>query len=301
MFNEKTVPHIWPILIYQAFVIIVLGMVIWIESRIDHPSWHWMAASCAAYGGIGSAGGAIFCLYKKPKQNKIGYYLDPLIGFLTGVVLYWGNFVPTWPGEAKEQLDIGYGLAFAAGIYTSLCNVGIRVIRLLAQDRRQDSNELLAERNQAQPEQKQKSSTAAMVVGAILAYAVLWSIVLGIILTLDINPFPYDIRDQWDILVWGCVGGTLLIFYGIIKHGIWKRDFSKDYIMWYIAQPVIAGMLGAFIYYLGRHFQITSILVEMYAAQGLACLVGFRQEYVLKAIDLVIRLLTPEPTKGQTL
>jgi hypothetical protein len=81
------------------------------------------------------------------------------------------------------------------------------------------------------------------------------------------------------------------------------RDFDKQYIMWYVVQPVIGLLLGALVHLvIGAGFLIArglnqpdqAVIASLFP-YAVACIVGFRQRSILEMIDRVIQVITPSP------
>jgi hypothetical protein len=125
--------------------------------------------------------------------------------------------------------------------------------------------------------------------------------------------FPY-----WNTMAWGGIGGVVGSLYSLYWHAAVEQDFDKQYLMWYIVQPVMGVILGGIVYLI-----IASgfISVQVLAGQAttfdeatqtmanpavkafhsvVACVAGFRQRFVYEMLDRVVQVLTPRPkTKAE--
>ena len=150
---------------------------------------------------------------------------------------------------------------------------------------------------------------------AAFAYEVLW---LGIlVLAVFLSPVvvnrivgiaegtpgmdPMALSVLWNTMAWGGIGGVIGAFYSLYWHAALKKDFDKQYIMWYIVQPVIGLLIGGLVHLLiGAGFltvmskvSTTSDVILSALPYAVACIAGFRQRFILEIIDRIIQLLTP--------
>jgi hypothetical protein len=69
--------------------------------------------------------------------------------------------------------------------------------------------------------------------------------------------------------------------------------------MWYVVQPVMGGMLGAFIYLVvasGLLAMRSSVqAAETWLPSALACLCGFRQKFVFELLDKLMEVIGLRP------
>jgi hypothetical protein len=125
--------------------------------------------------------------------------------------------------------------------------------------------------------------------------------------------FPY-----WNTMAWGGIGGVVGSLYSLYWHAAVEQDFDKQYLMWYIVQPIMGIILGGIVYLI-----IASgfISVQVLAGQAttfdeatktmanpavkafhsvVACVAGFRQRFVFEMLDRIVQVLTPRPkTKAE--
>ena len=108
--------------------------------------------------------------------------------------------------------------------------------------------------------------------------------------------------------MWGGVGGVVGAFYSLYWHVAQVRDFDKQYSMWYIVQPVMGMLLGALVHLLiGAGFLTMQAgasaegqLVASFFRYAVACIAGFRQQFILEIIDRVIQVITPKPQEKES-
>jgi len=112
----------------------------------------------------------------------------------------------------------------------------------------------------------------------------------------------------WTTMAWGGLGGVIGAFYSLYWHAAKVQDFDKQYMMWYIVQPIIGLLIGGLVHlFIGSGFIVargetasgseTAISLFPYAVAAIA---GFRQRFILEIIDRMIQLLTPAPQESQS-
>lgn len=125
------------------------------------------------------------------------------------------------------------------------------------------------------------------------AWAGTWTHVTDAVHMRDILPF-------WDTMVWGGIGGVVGALYSLYWHVAELQDFDRQYNMWYVVQPVMGAMLGAFIYLIvisgmlamNTNIQITS---SSWFPSALACLCGFRQKFIFELLDKLMEVIGLRP------
>jgi hypothetical protein len=122
----------------------------------------------------------------------------------------------------------------------------------------------------------------------------------------------------WNTMAWGGIGGVVGSLYSLYWHAAVEQDFDKQYLMWYIVQPIMGIILGGIVYLI---IAAGFISVQVLAAQAptfgeaaqamanpalkafhsvVACVSGFRQRFVYEMLDRVVQVLTPRPkTKAE--
>ena len=108
-----------------------------------------------------------------------------------------------------------------------------------------------------------------------------------------------EILPFWDTMIWGGVGGILGALYSLYWHVTEKQDFDRQFNMWYVVQPIMGAMLGAFIYLIvlsGMLAMNTSASVAAtWFPSALACLCGFRQKFVFELLDKLMEVIGLRP------
>jgi hypothetical protein len=117
-----------------------------------------------------------------------------------------------------------------------------------------------------------------------------------------------SVGQLWNTGAWGGVGGVLGALYSLYWHAAKKKDFDKQYAMWYVVQPVIGLIIGAMVYVIvdagflnlvsgGSAVQQLTIKVLPYT---LACIAAFRQRFILEIVDRLIQVLAGAETQPTT-
>lgn len=125
----------------------------------------------------------------------------------------------------------------------------------------------------------------------------LWALTEGRGYSARVVPSGYE--GIWEPIMWGGLGGVCGIFYSLYWHVAIQRDFDRQYVMWYLVQPLLGSMIGMIIYMI--------ITVGFLTIQGtptpanplfmylLAFIAGFRQRFFLELIDRIVQTFTPNP------
>ncbi|MGC8826137.1 MAG: hypothetical protein ACP5TV_03935 [Anaerolineae bacterium] len=109
-----------------------------------------------------------------------------------------------------------------------------------------------------------------------------------------------DILPFWDTMIWGGIGGVVGALYSLYWHVAEQQDFDRQYNMWYVVQPVMGAMLGAFIYLivvsgmLAMSINIQTVSSSWFPS-ALACLCGFRQKFILELLDKLVEVIGLRP------
>lgn len=115
-----------------------------------------------------------------------------------------------------------------------------------------------------------------------------------------------SVEQLWNTAAWGGVGGVLGALYSLYWHAAKVKDFDKQYVMWYVVQPVIGLIIGASLHVIiGAGFltligqpaveQGTPLRLFPYA---LAVIAAFRQRFILEVVDRVIQFVTRTGDQG---
>ncbi|GBD09776.1 hypothetical protein HRbin22_02037 [Candidatus Thermoflexus japonica] len=125
----------------------------------------------------------------------------------------------------------------------------------------------------------------------------LWALTDGRGYSARVVPPSYE--GIWEPIMWGGLGGVCGIFYSLYWHVAIRRDFDRQYVMWYLVQPLLGSMIGMIIYMI--------ITLGFLTIQGtptpanplfmylLAFIAGFRQRFFLELIDRIVQTFTPNP------
>jgi hypothetical protein len=115
-----------------------------------------------------------------------------------------------------------------------------------------------------------------------------------------------SLEQLWNTAVWGGVGGVLGALYSLYWHAAKVKDFDKQYVMWYVVQPVIGLIIGASLHVIiGAGF--LTLIGEPAVEQGtplrlfpyaLAVIAAFRQRFILEVVDRVIQFVTRTGDQG---
>jgi len=115
---------------------------------------------------------------------------------------------------------------------------------------------------------------------------------------------PPGYEGIWEPIMWGGLGGVCGIFYSLYWHVAIRRDFDRQYVMWYLVQPILGSMIGMIIFMI--------ITVGFFTIQGtpapanplfmylIAFIAGFRQRFFLELIDRIVQTFTPNPRSGNS-
>jgi hypothetical protein len=109
-----------------------------------------------------------------------------------------------------------------------------------------------------------------------------------------------SVEQLWNTAAWGGVGGVLGALYSLYWHAAKVKDFDKQYLMWYVVQPVIGLIVGASLHVIiGAGF--LTLIGEPAVEQGtplrlfpyaLSVIAAFRQRFILEVVDRVIQFVT---------
>jgi hypothetical protein len=108
-----------------------------------------------------------------------------------------------------------------------------------------------------------------------------------------------DILPFWDTMIWGGVGGVLGALYSLHWHVTEKQDFDRQFNMWYVVQPIMGAMLGAFIYLIVMSgmlaMNMSTSISSTWFPSAVACLCGFRQKFVFELLDKLMEVIGLRP------
>ncbi|WP_376788393.1 hypothetical protein [Thermoflexus sp.] len=125
----------------------------------------------------------------------------------------------------------------------------------------------------------------------------LWALTEGRGYSARVVPPGYE--GIWEPIMWGGLGGVCGIFYSLYWHVAIQRDFDRQYVMWYLVQPLLGSMIGMIIYMIITvgflTIQGTSTPANPLFMYLLAFIAGFRQRFFLELIDRIVQTFTPNP------
>ncbi len=105
-------------------------------------------------------------------------------------------------------------------------------------------------------------------------------------------------------LLWGGIGGVVSALWSLHWHISSQLDFDRDYILWYLEQPLLGIVLGGIIYlimgtgFLALQTNLASEPANLGARMlpsTIAFVGGFRQNLVYSLIDRIVQLIIPQP------
>ena len=111
------------------------------------------------------------------------------------------------------------------------------------------------------------------------------------------NLFPF-----WNTMMWGGIGRVIGALYHLWWHVSAVQDFDRQYLMWYLVQPIMGLVLGGIVFLLmASGFLILQVnLTDANASTAakllpylVAVLGGFRQNFIYEQFDRLIALFTP--------
>ena len=114
-----------------------------------------------------------------------------------------------------------------------------------------------------------------------------------------------ELAPFWSTMMWGGIGGVIGALYHLWWHVSDQQDFDRQYLLWYLVQPVMGMVLGGIIFliiaggFLVLQVDVTSDKAST-AARLLpylaAVLGGFRQNFVYEQFDRLMALFTAAGT-----
>lgn len=232
--------------------------------------------------------------------------------------------------EAAQILSVDKGLEEALRLLREARDITVE------RPRQFDQAEYRVARVKAMLERKQNISRWTLIYGyPVLLYEVVWFLLL-------LGSFLFDhslavfianvtkttfadmaalqmehIFPLWNTMAWGGIGGVVGSLYSLYWHAAVEQDFDRQYLMWYIVQPIMGIILGGIVYLI---IAAGFISVQVLAAQAatnvseaaqqtmanpaikafhsvVAIVAGFRQRFVYEMLDRVVQALTPKLQK----
>jgi hypothetical protein len=109
-----------------------------------------------------------------------------------------------------------------------------------------------------------------------------------------------DLFPFWNTLMWGGIGGVIGALYALWWHVSDQQDFDRQYMMWYLVQPIMGVVLGGIVFLLltGGFLLLQIKPSDPNAGARLlpylvAVLAGFRQNFIYNQLDRLIGLFAP--------
>jgi len=108
-------------------------------------------------------------------------------------------------------------------------------------------------------------------------------------------------------MMWGGLGGVVGALYSLWWHISEQQDFDRQYLTWYLVQPLLGLVLGGIVFLLmaGGFLLLQVNLQDPNAATAArllpylaAVLAGFRQNFVYEQFNRLISLFAPAPRSG---
>ncbi|MCX6028916.1 MAG: hypothetical protein NT169_06405 [Chloroflexi bacterium] len=109
-----------------------------------------------------------------------------------------------------------------------------------------------------------------------------------------------DLFPIWNTMMWGGIGGVIGALYTLWWHISDQEDFDRQYLMWYLVQPIMGLLLGGIVFLLlAGGFLILAVNLtdsaDSTAGTRLlpylaAVLAGFRQNFIYEQFDRMIAL-----------
>ncbi|MBN1639969.1 MAG: hypothetical protein JXA09_01945 [Anaerolineae bacterium] len=117
-----------------------------------------------------------------------------------------------------------------------------------------------------------------------------------------------SIGQLWNCAAWGGVGGVLGALYSLYWHAAKVKDFDKQYVMWYVVQPLIGLIIGALVYAIVDAGFLSLVSGSTPAQEltikafpyTLACIAAFRQRFILEIVDRLIQVLAGTEGKAES-
>ncbi len=109
-----------------------------------------------------------------------------------------------------------------------------------------------------------------------------------------------DLFPIWNTMMWGGIGGVIGALYTLWWHISDQEDFDRQYLMWYLVQPIMGLLLGGIVFlllaggFLILAVNLTDSADSTAGARLLpylaAVLAGFRQNFIYEQFDRLIAL-----------
>lgn len=119
------------------------------------------------------------------------------------------------------------------------------------------------------------------------------------------GPAQMNVYPLVSTMMWGGIGGIVGALYTLWWHISEEQDFDRQYLMWYLVQPLLGMVLGGIVFLLmaGGFLVLNVNLTDPNAAAGArllpyltAVLAGFRQNFIYEQLNRLIALFAPAPS-----
>ena len=110
--------------------------------------------------------------------------------------------------------------------------------------------------------------------------------------------------------MWGGIGGAVGALYSLWWHVADRQDFDRQFVLWYIVQPIMGMVLGGIIYLAIASGFLVLQATPAPASPGnvgswlmpslVACVAGFRQNFVYEVLNRVIAAFLPKTGETDT-
>jgi hypothetical protein len=143
---------------------------------------------------------------------------------------------------------------------------------------------------------------------ALFLYEVIWAVLfMTFFIITNQAPEITNIILVMSSAIWGGIGGIAGAFYALWKHVARDVDFSKQYYLWYISNPVMGLILGAFIYLVmkGSLLSMTTEtniqdITSPFIIYLLAFVVGYQQNVAWALVRRVVQVFQLSGENGES-
>jgi hypothetical protein len=229
--------------------------------------------------------------------------------------------------EAAQILSVDKGLEEALRLLREARDITIE------RPRQFDEAEYRVAKVKAMLQRKQNVNRWSVVYGyPVLIYQIIWFLLLlgSFLFDHSLAVFIADVTDTtfsdmaslsmehifplWNTMAWGGIGGVVGSLYSLYWHAAVEQDFDKQYLMWYIVQPIMGVILGGIVYLIiaAGFISVQVLATQTTTSVGeatqtmanpaiksfhsmVATLAGFRQRFVYEMLDRIVQVLTPRP------
>ena len=121
------------------------------------------------------------------------------------------------------------------------------------------------------------------------------------------GPSLMNIYPIFNTMIWGGIGGIVGALYSLWWHISEQQDFDRNYLTWYLVQPLLGLVLGGIVFLLlaGGFLILQVNLTDDKAVTGArllpyltAVLAGFRQNFIYEQFNRLISMFAPPPSSN---